>query len=488
MENGGMQGGMLPNLGSNMLGLELPLHPHHAQHHNPSLQQQQYSQHQHQQHQQMVNFNSHDTGHLAQSPQCVKQSGYPPNATKGKQTQQQQQQLGLSDDDELGFAAEDGSGDGRKRVSPWQRVKWTDNMVRLLIMVVFYIGDDGCPEGSDAPGVNKKKAGAMLQKKGKWKSVSKAMMEKGFYVSPQQCEDKFNDLNKRYKRVNDILGKGTACRVVENQSLLETMDQLSPKMKEEARKLLNSKHLFFREMCAYHNSGAHHSSESAGELANNPQQHQQQQQQLCFHSQEGVETTNLRNRTVRGGMQEDHDEDDDNEEDEEDMDEDEDEDSEDEEEMQDVGVSGKSFNEHSGGEITDKFSSRKKQRSMISSSTSTMPLMQQLSSELASILQDGTKSPWEQRQWMRSRSLQLEEQQLTYQSQAFELEKQRMKWAKFSWKKEREMERIKLNNDRTRLENKRMVLILHQKELQLLDLPRQQGSSIKLPDLDKLSK
>jgi hypothetical protein len=82
------------------------------------------------------------------------------------------------------------------------------------------------------------------------------MMEKGFYVSPQQCEDKFNDLNKRYKRVNDILGKGTACKVVENQNLLDTMD-LAPKMKEEVRKLLNSKHLFFREMCAYHNSCGH---------------------------------------------------------------------------------------------------------------------------------------------------------------------------------------------------------------------------------------
>ena len=122
-------------------------------------------------------------------------------------------------------------------------------------MVVFYIGDEVGSEGND-PAAGKKKSGAggVLQKKGKWKSVSRAMMERGFYVSPQQCEDKFNDLNKRYKRVNDILGKGTACKVVENQSLLDTMDHLSPKVKDEVKKLLNSKHLFFREMCAYHNS------------------------------------------------------------------------------------------------------------------------------------------------------------------------------------------------------------------------------------------
>lgn len=69
-------------------------------------------------------------------------------------------------------------------------------------------------------------------------------MKKGCYVSPQQCEDKFNDLNKRYKRLNDILGRGIACRVVENPTLLDSMDHLSSKVKEDVRKLLSSKHLF----------------------------------------------------------------------------------------------------------------------------------------------------------------------------------------------------------------------------------------------------
>ena len=93
-----------------------------------------------------------------------------------------------------------------------QRMKWSDSMVRLLITVVLYVGEDG---GSECEDGSKKKSG-ILQKKGKWKSVSKVMMGKGCYVSLQQCEDKFNDLNKRYKRLNDILGRGITCRVVEN--------------------------------------------------------------------------------------------------------------------------------------------------------------------------------------------------------------------------------------------------------------------------------
>ena len=135
------------------------------------------------------------------------------------------------------------------RQDPWQRMKWSDSMVRLLITMVLYVGEDG---GSECEDGSKNKSG-ILQKKGKWKSVSKVMMGKGCYVSPQQCEDKFNDLNKRYKRLNDILGRGIACRVVENPSLLDSMEHLSPKVKEDVRKILSSKHLFFKEMCAYHN-------------------------------------------------------------------------------------------------------------------------------------------------------------------------------------------------------------------------------------------
>ncbi|KAH0854654.1 hypothetical protein HID58_057807 [Brassica napus] len=46
--------------------------------------------------------------------------------------------------------------------------------------------------------------------------------------------------------LNDILEKGTAFRVSENEGLLETMNHLTLKLRDEVKKLLNSKHLFLR--------------------------------------------------------------------------------------------------------------------------------------------------------------------------------------------------------------------------------------------------
>nr|GEV04414.1 transcriptional regulator EFH1 isoform X2 [Tanacetum cinerariifolium] len=266
------------------------------------------------------------------------------------------------------------------------------------------------------------------------------MMERGFYVSPQQCEDKFNDLNKRYKRVNDILGRGIACKVVENQTLLESMDHIPKKLKEEAKKLLNSKHLFFREMCAYHNSCgvgtsgasgvAHHSSPP--EVTTTTNEHQRQ---ICVHSND------------------DDDVDDDNDEGDDDGDEDEDD--------------CEQFEEEDDG-----LSSRKRGRTMEND------VLHQFDGEVSVVMQDMTKSAWEKRQWMKGRMMQLEEQRVGYQGQSYELEKQRLKWLKFCYKKEREMEVEKLRNERVKLENERMVLLLKQKEMELVDLQHQYSSNV----------
>jgi len=70
-------------------------------------------------------------------------------------------------------------------------MKWTDSMVKLLITAASYTGED---PGADSGGGRRNCA--MMQKKGKWKAISKVMGERGCLVSPQQCEDKFNDLNK----------------------------------------------------------------------------------------------------------------------------------------------------------------------------------------------------------------------------------------------------------------------------------------------------
>ncbi|CAI9097852.1 OLC1v1034366C1 [Oldenlandia corymbosa var. corymbosa] len=461
MESNAMATGLYSNMGPGMLGLEMSLQPHQLQ----PPQNSQISHHM-QQHPPpppptMVGFTLHDGGseqlhhpQAATAQMAVKQS-YPFAAAKPKS-----QSLTLSDDDEAGLGTENSGGDadGKRKMSPWQRMKWTDNMVRLLIMVVYYIGDEGGPEGNDPSG--KKKGAGVLQKKGKWKSVSRAMMERGFYVSPQQCEDKFNDLNKRYKRVNDILGKGTSCKVVENQSLLDTMDHLSAKTKEEVKKLLNSKHLFFREMCAYHNTCGHGGGGGGGAAAGSSGAGGQPSQ-----SPEG-------SRFAKGANR---DEDDDEEDDENDHDEDEDDDDDEDDDhhpMVGAGARGNHDHSHDADDDTpiDERFARKRQRNggLIS------PAMQRLSTELASVIQDETKNPTEKRQWIKSRVLQLEEQHVGYQSQAFELEKQRLKWVKYISKKEREMERDKLQNERMRLENERMLLLIRQKEIELLDVYQHQ--------------
>ncbi|KAL0555399.1 hypothetical protein IC582_009344 [Cucumis melo] len=433
-------GGMFSGMNSSMLGLELPLHQNPT---NPTNPHQLH-------HPPMVSYVQHDPHHHQQPPSVSVKYPFP---TKAKP-----QQSNLSDDEEQGFAADDSNGDGKKKISPWQRMKWTDMMVRLLITAVFYIGDEGGSEPVDH--VGKKKPVGLLQKKGKWKSVSRAMMEKGFYVSPQQCEDKFNDLNKRYKRVNDILGKGTACKVVENQTLLDSME-LTPKTKEEVRKLLNSKHLFFREMCAYHNtcrhSTTHPSPDAATEPSHLPQQ--QQQQQLCFHATDTTTSASVAaGECSKSGDEEDEEEEED----------------ESEEEEEDEETEGRQEEE-------EETESRKRARK-----GGITAGMQQLSAEVMGVISDGGRSPWEKKQWMKSRLIQLEEQKVSWQTQAFELEKQRLKWVKFRSKKERDMERAKLENEKRMLENERMMLIVKKNELDLMGMQhyqqQQQHSSNKRGD------
>ncbi|XP_078447384.1 uncharacterized protein LOC144716184 [Wolffia australiana] len=382
--------------------------------------------------------------------------------------------------------------------SPWQRMKWTDAMVRLLIMVVYCVGDEGGAEHHPAAGKTAKKgagagAGATAlhqqqqqqqqQKKGKWKSVSRAMMEKGYFVSPQQCEDKFNDLNKRYKRVNDILGRGTACRVVENQALLDAMDHLSPKAKEEARKLLNSKHLFFREMCAYHRSCAAADGSSASMHQHAPPRdpacdsasfppdpyaaHPQLQPQ-CSHPDLAMASPPGKPAMMPGECrgegdgspaakagEEGDDEDDEDEEEERLYDDDEegdDEGEEDDEEERRKGRGLKRGRASSPGEED----------------------MHRLKGELASL----AGSPEQQRQWLSWRAVELEERRVSCGRRALELEKQRFKWLRFSGNKERDMERARLDNDRLSLENERMLLLLRHKEFELACQPNGHDAAV----------
>ncbi|KAI4322083.1 hypothetical protein L6164_021805 [Bauhinia variegata] len=343
----------------------------------------------------------------------------------------------LSEEDEPSYA-EDGNcenfDDGKsKKGSPWQRMKWTDNVVRLLIGVVACVGDDGTIDAMDGL---KRKSG-ILQKKGKWKTVSKIMISKGCHVSPQQCEDKFNDLNKRYKRLNDILGRGTSCRVFENPALLDSMPNLSAKAKDDVRKILSSKHLFYKEMCAYHN-GQRIPNCNDLDLQGYSMQHGRDSRDNNGSEEEGEENTNeseddefdtVGNRNApRGG-----------------------------EGMEEL-CDTKKLSEEDGDFLLQSFG------------------LDKFEAEMARIFQDPTKSLWERREWLKMQVRQLQEQSVNYQAQALELEKQRFKWLRYCSKKNRELERLRLENERMKLENERKILQLKQKELET-DLRRSEMST-----------
>ncbi|KAK2366569.1 sequence-specific DNA binding transcription factor [Trifolium repens] len=333
-----------------------------------------------------------------------------------------------------------------KKGTPWQRVKWTDKMVRLLITAVSYIGEDGSSEG----GGGGRRKFAVLQKKGKWKSISKVMAERGYRVSPQQCEDKFNDLNKRYKKLNDMLGRGTSCQVVENPALLDVIDFLNEKEKDDVRKILNSKHLFYEEMCSYHNCNRLH-------LPHDPAL--QRSLQIVLRNRDDHD-----NDDVRRSYHDDHDEDD------HDMETD------DHDEFEEnfashgdsrgifggLGGTTKRPRQGQGHEDPTTFGNPLNCQEYQKTSH---PHGQTAQTDGNQALPENMRAAWLQKQWLDSRSVQLEEQKLQIQVEMLELEKQRFKWERFSKKQDRELEKFKLENDRMKIENERIALELKRKEI-----------------------
>lgn len=319
-----------------------------------------------------------------------------------------------------------------KKATPWQRVKWTDQMVRLLITAISYIGDETAAEYGGRKCSN-------LHKKGKWKSVSKVMAERGHFVSPQQCEDKFNDLNKRYKRLNEILGRGTSCEVVENPALLDMLDHVSEKGKEEVRKILSSKHLHYEEMCSYHNGNRLHLP---------PDPELQRSLHLAVKSRDEHDDNDDRKH-----LQDDNDDDDH------------------EAYLEDRDEYEENHRLH---RMSGSFSKRIKQCQghetvTLGNSLTTLDcnktLMFQPQTDANQVFPEGNKADIIQKQWMDHRSLQLEEQKLQIQAQMLELENERFNWQRFSRKKDIELEVMRMENERMKLENERMALALKRKEM-----------------------
>ncbi|XP_061340958.1 uncharacterized protein LOC133287376 [Gastrolobium bilobum] len=413
MNSSGLGGGFLSGPGGGILDLESPFHRHQqTQLGHPSVPSQQH-----------MNIMS---GLENDHPIDLIEVNAAMNLNKGKGivTSNPANSNDLSEEDEPCYA-EDGNCenlDGRKskKGSPWQRMKWTDEVVRLLIAVVSCVGEDGTIGGMDG---HKRKYGA-LQKKGKWKTVSKIMISKGCHVSPQQCEDKFNDLNKRYKRLNDILGRGTCCQVVENPALMDSMHNLTAKAKDDVRKILSSKHLFYKEMCAYHNG---------------------QRMSNCHDLDlQGYALELGRDSRDNDGS---------------------------EDEAEDNNESGDdeldneiNINAHGDGgrmrELRDGNKSNEEDGQFWRQSVG----MDNFEVEMARVFQDPTKSSLERREWLKIQMLQLQEQHVSYQAEALELEKQWFKWLRYRSKKDRELERLRLEIKRMKLENECRVLKLKQKE------------------------
>ncbi|MCD7471992.1 hypothetical protein HAX54_012814 [Datura stramonium] len=328
-----------------------------------------------------------------------------------------------SDEDEPSFTEDDPN--RGKKTTPWQRVKWTDQMVRLLITAVSYIGEETAAEYGG------RRKCSNLHKKGKWKSVSKVMAERGHFVSPQQCEDKFNDLNKRYKRLNEIL--------VENPALLDMLDHVSEKGKEEVRKILSSKHLHYEEMCSYHNGNRLHLP---------PDPELQRSLRLALKSRDEHDDNDIRNHLQDDNDEEDH-----------------------EADLEDRDEYEENNRLHG---MSEGFSKRIKQcqghetvtfGNSLTSLDCNRTLISQPQPDAHQVFPEGNKADILQKQWMDHRLLQLEEQKLQIQAQMLELEKERFNWQRFSRKKDIELEVMRMENERMKLENERMALELKRKEM-----------------------
>ncbi|KAF7812878.1 putative transcription factor [Senna tora] len=396
------QGGIIP-VGATFGDFDLP----------GSMGVHQQAEHPHNMHQNQTHIHSsiHDSFPLTMVAlqNCDQTISMPDFITKGDRSKNS----GSDDDDEPSFTEEGVDGQNEfaargKKVSPWQRVKWTNEMVKLMITTLSYVGEDVSSDSG-------RRKFVVLQIKGKWKSISKVMVERGYLVSPQQCEDKFNDLNKRYKRLNDMVGRGISCQVVENPALLDVIDYLSDKEKDDVRKILSSKHLFYKEMCSYHNGNRLH-------LPHDPALQRSLQAALKHRD--------------------DHDEDD--------QDVETDELDEFEETYCALGGPMKKLKHYCQGQDETK---------MFVNSLS------KIQYEANQGLPESARAACSQKQWFESHRIQLEEQKLQIQAQMLELEKQRFKWQRFSKKKDQNLEKLRMENEKMKLENDRMALELKRKEM-----------------------
>lgn len=298
---------------------------------------------------------------------------------------------------------------GKKVPPQWDRVKWNNSMIKLMITAVSYLSEE-CLN---------------LVEQSNWKLVSKVMAERGYFVSSKQCEYKFNDLDKRYNQLIEILGKGTSCHVVENPALLDMMDHLSKNTKELVRKILSSKHLFYQELCSFHNNNRLH-------LPHDPAL--QQSVQLAFRSRDDHNTEFSRH-------------------------------------LHDGAYSDDAENYGDGNKEAYALSrdpSKRMKQGLDYGQDFIKGFQMQSQNPCADMLtafpecQDAALL---QKRWLKSQTLQLEEQTLQIESEMLDLKKQRFKLQRSCKRKDRELEKLKQENDKMKLENERIAFELKRMEM-----------------------
>ncbi|CAH2046602.1 unnamed protein product, partial [Thlaspi arvense] len=118
------------------------------------------------------------------------------------------------------------------------------------------------------------------------------------------------------------------------------------------------------------------------------------------------------------------------------------------EEEEESDMAGDSESEMEDTEEEEEDETRKKRRK----GGEVSPVVKRLREEAARVLEDVGKSAWEKKEWWSE-----EERKFGYEWEAVEMEKQRMKWMRHRSKKERDMEKAKLENQQRRLEAERMT-------------------------------
>jgi len=86
--------------------------------------------------------------------------------------------------------------------------------------------------------------------------------------------------------------------------------------------------------------------------------------------------------------------------------------------------------------------------------------------DINKVFPDGTNLALVQ-QDLASQSAEIEKQRMEIEAEALELAKQRHKWERFSKKKDRELEKMRLENEQMKIENRRLDLEVRHKELDL---------------------